>query len=144
MICNFHNVPNTPTHLDMFICNHPNHHHHHGCFPVCGPQCSLVSCGASHNLHSSTLKTQLAYTHRSPSSWSTDPDNSISSLTAQLTSVKADNKAMKETILDLQKHSMRDNLVFSRQPQSHSSLNPTSLSSYIHIHIFLLLLLYCQ
>ena len=35
----------------------------------------------------------------------------------QLVSVTAENKIMKETILDLQAHSLRDNLIFSGIPE---------------------------
>lgn len=41
----------------------------------------------------------------------------LTSITTQLATVTADNKAMKETILDLQARSMRDNLVFTGIPE---------------------------
>jgi hypothetical protein len=43
--------------------------------------------------------------------------DSVHSLTAQLTSVVTQNKSMKESILDLQSRSMRDNLVFTGIPE---------------------------
>ncbi len=43
--------------------------------------------------------------------------DSVHSLTTQLTSIVAQNKAMKESILDLKSRSMRDNLVFTGIPE---------------------------
>lgn len=49
------------------------------------------------------------------------------SLTTQLDSVDKENKDIKETILDLQSRSMRDNLVFSSIPERTHDDNPEQL-----------------
>lgn len=43
---------------------------------------------------------------------------SITTLTQQMENVTAENKQMKETILDIQTRSMRDNLIFSGIPET--------------------------
>lgn len=54
----------------------------------------------------------------------------ITSLTAQFGAVAKENKDMKETILDLQSRSMRDNLVFSGIPEPTHDNNPEGIHDH--------------
>ena len=55
----------------------------------------------------------------------------LSSVTTQLASVISENKTMKETILDLQSRSMRDNLIFTGIPEPPSDQPETAVTDFM-------------
>lgn len=60
-----------------------------------------------------------------------DLQTSVATLTQQMQNVTAENKHMKETILDIQARSMRDNLIFSGIPEAETDNPELSIQHFM-------------